>query len=200
MSKRAFFVALGIPRGAPPEAIQVAYRRVVTRYRRELEEEEEPTPPPGHFAVMRTYSERRHSALFDEPEPEPLIPQRSRASEVDRFYDGFVPEAVAPARARRDGKDLFVELRLATEEAERGGLFPVHIPVVRRCTVCEDWTVDHRLRCPHCHGAGQVLEDRMVEVAAPPGVQHGQTARLAMEDVGLEDTDMVVWVLVGLLR
>jgi len=195
MSKRMFFVALGVPRGAPSETIQTAYRRVVTRYLHELEAEEEPTLSPERFTVMRTYSERRHAALL-EPEPEPLIPPRGRASEVDRLFDGFVPEAVASTRARREGKDLFVELTLTAEEAARGGLFPIHIPVLRRCTVCEDWDADHRLRCGHCHGVCQTLEDRMVEVTVPPGVHHAQVARLAMEDVGLEHTDLIVRVVV----
>lgn len=197
MSKRTFFVALGVPRGAETDAVKVAYRKLVTRYRDELDEEpeEQPTDPPGRFSVMRPYSERRHNALFEEPEPEPLIPPRSRASEIDRFYDGFVPEVLAPARARREGKDLFVEIRVGPDEAERGGLYAVHIPVVRRCTLCEDWDEDHRLACHHCHGTGQVLEDRMIEVTAPPGVVHGQTARLAMEDVGLAETDLIVRVL-----
>jgi hypothetical protein len=200
--KRAFFVALGVPRGAQPEAIKTAYRRIVTRYRRELELEEadweeEPTQPPAQgFGVMRSYHERRHSALFEEPAAEPLIPPQSRASEVDRFYDGFVPEALTPPRARQKGKDLFVELRFTEDEASRGGLFAVHIPVVRHCPRCNDREEHDRITCHHCHGSGQVLEDRMVEVTAPPGLEHGHTTRVAMEDVGLDDTDLIIRVLI----
>lgn len=192
--KRAFFVALGVPRGVDTEQVRVAYRRVVTRYRRALDGDsvlDEPTEPPLSFAVMRSYSERRHAALFDRPEP--LIPAQS---EVDRHFDGFVPEA-EPLRARRDGKDLYVELRLTGYEARSGGLFPIHIPVVRSCPACRDAAAEEqRLSCTLCHGSGRITEDRMVEVTAPPGVTDGRLARVAMEDVGLGDTDLLVRVIV----
>jgi len=198
MEKRAFFIALGVPRGVEPETIHVAYRRVLTRYRRELEDYlDEPTQPPGRFSVMRTYSERRHAALLEEPDPEPLLPGRGRPTEVDRFFDGYIPEPLVPPKARREGKDLFVELRLTAGEASRGGLFPVHIPVLRRCPSCRDRDEEQRLSCSNCHGKGRVLEDRMVEVTSPPGVNDGQTARVAMDDVGLEHTDLIVRVIVG---
>jgi DnaJ-class molecular chaperone len=195
---RTFFVALGVPRGAEAETIQPAYRRVVTRYRRALETDEEealddPTEPPVSFGVMRTYSERRHGALFDEPEP--LVSDGDR-SEVDRYFDGYVPE-VAPARARRAGKDLYVEIRLDPEEARRGGIFPVHIPVLQRCNACEDHPEEGYLACPVCQGSRRQTVDRMVEVTAPPGVQHGQVERLAMEDVGLDATDLVLLIVVS---
>jgi DnaJ-class molecular chaperone len=198
---RTFYVALGVPRGAETETIQPAYRRVVTRYRRMLEGDDdpedaldEPTEPPLDFRVMRSYSERRHGALFDEPEP--LVNEGAR-SEVDRFYEGFVPE-VAPAKAVRTGKDLYVEIRLDPDEARRGGIFPVHIPVLRRCTACEGHGDEQaQLTCPVCQGSRKVTVDRMVEVTAPPGVTHGQVERLAMEDVGLDATDLVVLILVS---
>ena len=199
--KRTFFIALGVPRGARPEAIHTAYRRVVTRYRRELEsasaEDASARELPTGFGVMRSYSERRHAALFGEPEPEQMIPSGRGASEIDRFYDGFVPETPSPARARREGKDLFVELRLSQDEASSGGIFAVHIPVVRRCPRCEDMDEETRVRCHHCHGTARVLEDRMVEVTAPPGLESGCLTRIAMEDVGLDDTDLIIRVVVS---
>lgn len=196
MKKRAFYVALGIPRDADPEAIQVAYRKVITRYRRLIEAEDmfdEPTQPLLGFGVMRTYSERRHSTIFDEPERLGM----GVGAEVDRFFGGFVPEVVSPPKARRAGKDLFVELRLDGKEARAGGLFPVHIPVVRTCPKCTGWEEREQLACSLCQGTCRVTEDRVVEVSVPPGVAHGQIARIAMEDVGLHDTDLIVHVLLG---
>jgi DnaJ-class molecular chaperone len=195
MQKRAFYIALGIPRGVDEDAVSVAYRKVVTRYRRYLEPEDSPTEPPPRFAVLRSYSERRHAALFDEPEP--MVPPRR--SEVDCFFDGFVPEAVAPPRARRQGKDLYVELRMDDAEAQRGGLFPIHVPVVRRCPVCRDLEGDEAQEqgCTCCGGTRWITEDRMIEVTAPPGVRNGRVARVAMEDVGLGHTDLLVKVIIS---
>lgn len=190
--RRAFFIALGVPKGAPTETIRVAYRRVVNRYRSELTEpEEENTEPPLSFAVMRTYSERRHTTLFDDP-----APATQGESEIDRFYHGYVPE-VMPPRARKEGKDLYVELRLDAEEARVGGLFPVHIPVVKQCPCCSDHSdEEEHLSCTLCHGTHRITEDRMVEVTVPPRVKNRQVARVAMEDVGLGETDLIIHVLV----
>jgi DnaJ-class molecular chaperone len=169
---------------------------------------DEPTEPPLRFGVLRSYSERRHGALFDRPEPLVSRP----ASEVDRYFGGVVPElaeeplvptaspahAHPAARARRAGKDLYVELRVEPEEARRGGIFQIHIPVVTPCPRCSTSTDEEsRLACRLCHGAHQLTTDRVVEVTAPPAVAHGQVARIAMEDVGLEETDLVVVVLIN---
>jgi len=199
MAKRTFYVALGIPRGVDPESIGVAYRKVVSRYREALETEDQPPSrqPQGQitgYSVMRSYSERRHAGRFESPEP--LIPTHGE-TDLDRYFDGFVPEVVAPpARARAEGKDLFVELRLVADEAQRGGLFPVHIPVMRDCPSCTDLDEPQQLTCKQCRGSRRVTEDRTIDVTAPPGVQHGDAARIPMEDVGIEHTDLIVKVIV----
>ncbi len=194
MRHREFYVALGVPRDADAEAIRPAYRKIVTRYRRALDPDAEwlddNTEPTLHFRVMRTYSERRHSALF---EPEPLAQGNS---EVDRFFNGFIPEVEGPTKARRAGKDLYVELRLEPDEARIGGLYPVHIPVIKKCPTCHG-AEDNALLCPLCNGSQRVTEDRMIEVVVPPGVTDGQVVHIAMEDVGLEHTDLVCTLVIS---
>jgi hypothetical protein len=201
MAKRTFYVALGVPRGVDPESIRVAYRKVVSRYRevmKAIEDADEPSRPPPEeiegYAVMRTYSERRHTGRFASPEP--LIPTHGE-TDVDRYFDGFIPEVIAPPpRAQKKGKDLFVELRLVADEAQRGGLFSVHIPVMRDCPSCGDHEEPQQLACKQCKGSRRVTEDRTVDVTAPPGLQHGDSARIPMEDVGIEHTDLIVRVIV----
>jgi len=192
MRHREFYVALGVPRDADADAIRPAYRRIVTRYRRKLDPDQldENTEPALSFRVLRTYSERRHSALF---EPEPLARPNS---EVDRFFNGFVPEVEGPTKARRSGKDLFVELRLEQDEARCGGLFSVHIPVIKDCPACSQ-AGDESLVCSLCNGSHTVTEDRMIEVVVPPGVKDGQVAHIAMEDVGLEHTDLICTLVIS---
>jgi DnaJ-class molecular chaperone len=193
MERRTFYVALGIPRGEDTEMVRLAYRKVVDRYRLELEEEhfDDPTQPPLSFSVLRSYSERRHASVFDAPEG------AVGEAEVDSFFHGYVPD-VLPPKAKRAGKDLYVELRLTKDEAKQGGIFPVHIPVVTRCPACEsDKDEEHALTCRLCAGRRRVTEDHLVEVTSPPGVRDGQTARVAMEDVGLGATDLIINVLIG---
>ena len=136
MKHREFYVALGVPRDADADAVRPAYRKIVTRYRRELDPRNDPheenTEPTLSFRVLRTYSERRHAALFE------LDGAAQGRAEVDRFFNGYVPEVDGGTKARRTGKDLYVELRLDREEARLGGLFPIHIPVIKRCPACQE--------------------------------------------------------------
>lgn len=196
MKHRHFYVALGIPRGADSEAITLAYRRLVVRYQDELDEPSTPddaSSTQGAFAVLRSYSERRHKALMEEA----ASAMPNQQGEVDRFFGGFVPEALVTHKARQAGKDLYVELRLSEAEARSGGLYAVHIPVLRPCPRCTDADEPARIACPACKGSGRITSDHRVDVAVPPGVRHDQFARLAMEDVGLEETDLLVRVLVS---
>lgn len=197
MEHRHFFVALGVPRGMDTASIEVAYRKIVTRYRDTLHNHEEEglsTEQILSFSVLRTYSERRHAALMEQSEDAaPHI-----TGEVDRFFGGHIPEVnEEKRRARVADKDLYVEMRLSPDEARAGGIFPVHIPVVRACIACDEQSEESRLVCKACEGSGRITEDRMIEVTVPPGVQHDQRARVAMQDVGLGHTDLIVHVLVG---
>jgi hypothetical protein len=191
MENRSFFVALGAPRGEDAETICVAYRKVITRYRTELDSTvvEHVSEPILQFSVLRNYSERRHSRLFEKEEP--LVP--SAEVEVDSFFGGFVPE-VLPRRARAAGKDLFVELRLSHDTAKCGGIFPIHVPVLIACPACQGADEESRLGCAPCGGTGRRTTDRMIEVTVPPGVSDGNVARIAMDDVGLPSTDLIVRV------
>ena len=190
MEHRNFFVALGVPKGADTDTVQVAYRKVIARYRDALQEGQQ---APGAFSVLRTYSERRHAALFEHDGP--AVPPAS--GEVDQFYGGFVPEVPGAHRATPAGKDLFVELRISPDDARRGGIFPVHIPVLRPCPSCEENKREEGLVCSACHDTGRITDDHPVEVTVPPDVQNGQVARLAMQDVGLGHTQLIVRVQVS---
>ena len=194
MEHRKFFVALGVPHGADPGQVQTAYRKLVTRYRAPEEPADLHAEDEGPFHVIRSYSERRHAALMEQDAP--ALPEET--GEVDRFFGGFVPEVMdTPARATPTGKDLYVELRLSHAEARFGGLQPVHIPVLRKCPACEEQEEKQRLVCKACGGHGRVYEDHLVEVTVPPRVTDGQRASVAMEDVGLGATTLLVYVSVG---
>ena len=194
MEHRRFFVALGVPRGADPAQVQTAYRKLVTRYRTPVEPDAPPSEVGAPFHVIRSYSERRHAALMERE----LAPVPEECGEVDRFLGGHVPDILdEPTRAQPAGKDLYVELRLSHAEARIGGLQSVHIPVFRRCPACKELEEEQRLVCKACGGSGRVSEDHLIEVTVPPRVTDGQRASVAMEDVGLGATTLLVYVSVG---
>ncbi len=115
-------------------------------------------------------------------------------SEVDDFLGGFVPGVITTGRTASRRKDLYVELILAPDEAARGGLFPLEIPVREPCDNCAGRGNIGAFLCPSCRGSGAVRGRREVEISMPAGVTDGTTARLSLEDIGLSGVDLNVLV------
>ena len=55
---------------------------------------------------------------------------------VDDFFEGFVPGFFTSGHTASHRKDLYVEIVLEPDEAARGGLFPLEIPVAEPCAGC----------------------------------------------------------------
>jgi molecular chaperone DnaJ len=115
-------------------------------------------------------------------------------SAVDEFFEGFVPGFITTGRTASRRKDLYVEVILEPDEAARGGLFPLEIPVREPCDNCAGRGYVGAFLCPSCRGNGTVKGRREVEISMPAGVTDGTTARLSLEDIGLSGVDLNVLV------
>jgi DnaJ-class molecular chaperone len=115
-------------------------------------------------------------------------------SAVDEFFEGFVPGFFTSGRTASRRKDLYVEIVLEPDEAARGGLFPLQIPIREPCENCVGRGYVGLFSCPSCHGNGAAKGQREVEISMPAGVTDGTTARLSLEDIGLNGVDLNVLV------
>ncbi len=115
-------------------------------------------------------------------------------SAVDEFFEGFVPGFFTTGKTASRRKDLYVEIVLDPDEAASGGLFPLEIPVKEPCEGCEGRGNIGVFLCPSCRGNGAVNGRREVEISMPAGIVDGTTARLSMEDIGLDGVDLNVLV------
>jgi molecular chaperone DnaJ len=211
-----YYTALGVSKGADLKKIKKAYREVVKKYHpdvahsregveRFLEVREayetlgdpdkrerydlEQRQTDARVTVMRaTEIVRTRRSYLDDME--------GQFSFVDEFFEGFVPGFFDLERGRIRGKDLYFEAILSPEEARRGGVFPVTVPVSEPCPRCMKTGRVNDLFCPVCSGMGRVRSDRAFSLAVPANVSHGTEMQISMEDIGLQDTSLYIRVLI----
>ncbi len=121
-------------------------------------------PSPGWRAV------RAHLVGYDCFADEIAVDFPSLGRVVDRMRAAFFGAA--------DERDvLAADLELSPEEASRGRIVPLAVPIRTTCATCggrgETWTEP----CGGCEGTGQALQHRPVRLALPAGVSHGARLR-----------------------
>lgn len=78
-----------------------------------------------------------------------------------------------------------LELILTEEEARKGLIIPVTIPIRRICPVCSGTLYSIFSFCDYCHGAGHVVRDVKAKVEIPPRVRNNSRFRIPIQEAGV---------------
>ena len=219
---RDFYVVLGVSRDADAAAIRAAHRRLVRRYHPDcgcasadrfveiqeafetLSDEATRQRYDGELASTAPPSRREEQAPKRRCKPRVLdemhhpVSVRDAADglfdAIDEFMDAWLPGIFTEGRTATRRKDLYVEIVLTPDEAAKGGLFPLELPVREQCKRCGASGHVGYFVCPECQGGGIVSGRRSLEIAMPARVVDGTKACLSLEDVGLRGTDLNVLV------
>jgi len=209
-----YYIVLGVSRGADLKKIKDAYRTIAKRYHPDLSQN---TERAEHFLEVKeayeTLGDEEKRKRYDEElagadlelritrVPEIVRERRSRfeglesfSSRADDFFSGFLPGFFDVEKKRIGEKDLYFEAILTPREAAEGGLFPVTVPVFEVCPRCRNIGMLENLFCPVCMGYGRVQREREFSLSIPPGVRHGTEITLSLEDIGLKDTYLNIFV------
>jgi molecular chaperone DnaJ len=204
---RNYYMVLGVERGADLSQIKHAYRSAIKRYH--PDRFGTGTDPDKFRAAQEAYevlSDRDRRRAYDaqlhrEGIPAQLtrVPRRAAprgkawrdlrdtASLLDDFFEGLVPGFYCRhSRRATVPKELYMEVVLTPEEARRGGIFPVAVPVLQACPDCRGGS-GWALFCATCGGQGAIEERREFNLAIPPDVADGTAAALPLEEIGLRD-------------
>ena len=211
-----YYIVLGVSRGADLNKIKKAYRVIAKKHHPDASASGE---SHEKFLEIReayeTLVDEEKRRKYDEELarqgrevritriPEEISSRRRSAiqemdrtySFVDEFFSGFLPGFFERGEATK-GKDLYLEVILSPEEARRGGLFPITIPVLEPCPQCRRTGLLEEFFCPSCSGRGVVRGEREFSLSIPPHVSHGTQISLSTEDIGLRRVNLHILVLI----
>jgi molecular chaperone DnaJ len=159
-----YYQLLGVPRNASTRAIERAFRRLA----RGLEPQRAAGVNAEGLAELQAAYEtltdadrrRRYDDTLRDDRPAPVdwsLVRHPAASDLRR--------PVAPT-------SLVAELVLGREDARRGAVLPLDIPVSSTCLTCRG-TGGSLFDCPRCGGEGQIARRLPVPVRVPAGTREG---------------------------
>jgi molecular chaperone DnaJ len=210
MAIKNYYAILGVARDETPSGIRAAYRDAVRRTHPDYAGSQS---APAFEAVVeahsvlsdpnrrRDYNERLRREERDRKEPGLLHPfargwaPRSIFADRDAVHPSF--EALAE-RLRRNftgrhvpraerPEELSIEVILTPEEAVRGGILSIGIPVHEICGVCEGTGRNWLFSCPKCGGEGRVSRLQPLPVPIPPELRLGVVPEVSLEALGISN-------------
>lgn len=138
--------------------------------------------------------------------PEPLVPDRislmhdfevtrpSRDEVFERLISNFVESTFASSR---NVDALNLQIRIGTEQAARGGVIALGIPVFYPCPQCRGSGATLGYACYVCGNKGMIEEEEPIEIRIPPMVRHNTTFEVPLRGLGIHNLFLRLRILVG---
>lgn len=221
MAQKDYYVILGIPRNESAGGIRAAYRDLVKRHHpdvagpsgtgrfRDIVEAYEVLSDPArrrdHNDELARW-ERGPSGLVVGPVAEAVgcAPGSifDRAANVQpslgELFECYIRNFTGSSSPKADQEEgLNIEVVLTAEEAVRGGVLPITVPVYEPCPSCQGTGVDWPFRCLTCGGTGLVEERETVRVRIPPRSRPGTVIELPLRGLGIHNLYLRIHLLVG---
>lgn len=216
-TNKDYYVILGISRTESESGIRAAFRELAKRYHPDRvgpqgtplfqdiveayqvlsdpvrrkhynqglrQAEGQPEPPTEPITTGRS------------PQAEPLVPepwsllrgvlrmQPSCEALQERLRRHFTGRRVPPGE--REAR-LNLEVILSPDEALRGGMVPIGVPVFYPCPACGGSGRDWRFPCSLCRAHGLIEEEKVVRVPLPPLVRDGTIVEVPVRRVGMQN-------------
>ena len=106
---------------------------------------------------------------------------RPSRGEVTRAFER---EYLGPARKARSVRAVNVDVVLAPQQAEAGGVIPFHVPAATPCASCHGTGQTGFFHCDTCGGAGASWTDARVDVVVPRGTRPGTSIPVSLAPLG----------------
>lgn len=183
-----YYRILGVSRGASPDEIKRAFRRLARRHHPDVSNEPDAARFREIVEAYETLSDERRRRVYD---ARLAADSRQWAERPEWFADEIAIDfpSVAPVIERiratflepdERAVRLSAEIELSLREAIEGTVVPLDVPVTRPCAQCggrgEVWMEP----CAACRGTGEYLSVHPIQVTLPPGVRHGARFRVEL--------------------
>ena len=185
-----FYQVLGIGQDANLDEIKKAYREAAKRYHPDVSAK--PKDEQKFLEVLEAYetlSDPERRSLYDQSlnekvrrpyiKPPFFSPNESVEAKPDLFSEIdriFTPHSFLSFYEVKEA-DLYIEILLTFEEAQRGGHFFLKIPVWQKCSRCNGSGIRRDLICGLCRGQGKRRIEKKIELNIPPGIRDGMRVR-----------------------
>jgi molecular chaperone DnaJ len=163
--------------------------RLRSRYNHELGEPvavQGSGPPPRAEEVTPTASRPLGP---EEPWADPISLTRdfdTLRPSFEALFDRLIHDFTGTGAPKGERVEpLTLEVILSPEEAARGGVLPVDLPVFRHCAACGGRGQEPLLPCPACEGRGVERTELPVRVTVPAGVRDHEVIETGLEGIGI---------------
>jgi hypothetical protein len=226
MALKDYYLILGVPRTETARGIQKAFRELVKQLHpdrvgpqgtaafQDLVEAYQVLADPArrqayHHRLLQTETPAQGAAVprrvWNWPQPEPLVPERRFGLRdfltIQPSFDALQARLLrnftglgVPKGERVEA--LNVEICLSPEEAWRGGIIRLGVPVFSPCQRCAGQGREWGFRCLACLGQGMLEGEGDVTVRIPPGVQHGTVLEVPVQQLGLHNFYLRLYIAV----
>jgi DnaJ-class molecular chaperone len=209
-----YYVILGVPLDAAPDEIRSAYRKLAMRYHPDRQGESGPSAFQDISEAYGVLSDPSRRARYDHElrgrrQSEAFAPVSSRAHDPEPLISEPVdivgqPETIRPSveallerlgrnfaslgtpKAERE-EPLNFELIMSPEEAQRGVLVPIQVPVFSICFECGGMGRNWVFPCAECDGEGRTVYREEVNVRVPRGIRDGTVIEVSLKGLGIRN-------------
>jgi len=176
MDKRDYYEVLGVARGASPEDIKKAYRKLAMQYHPDVTKEDPKVAEERFKEVSEAYevlADENKRKLYDQYGHAGVSSQFQNGnfnwSDFSHYGDirdifgdmggfGNIFDMFFGGRQRTGGRDMRMDVEISLEEAYRGTKRRLTVPKFEQCEPCKGTGAKGGkvVACPACGGAGQV--------------------------------------------
>jgi molecular chaperone DnaJ len=175
---RDLYEVLGVPKGASPEEIKKAYRRLARQYHPDVNKEDGAEDQFKEIAsAYEVLSDENKRARYDRFGPAGVNPQAGGfgdagfgfgdLNDIFDFVSGFAgfsgQTRRGAGRRPRQGRDIRYDLNLTFEEAIFGADKEIEVARLETCDKCQGNGAEPGTtprRCPECNGTGELRRPR----------------------------------------
>jgi len=227
MATKDYYLILGVSRTESTGGIRDAFRELAKRYHpdrvgptgtsffQDIVEAYQVLSDPER---RKHYNQGLyHAGAGEEARPEPIVVRQGPWSEplvpeprsilrdfhtfgpsfdalFERFQRNFIHRGV-PKAERLQGLNL--EAVLSPDEAVRGGVTSLGVPVFYPCPACGGAGHDWLFNCGYCHGQGMIEEEEAVRIHIPPMVREGTILEVPVRGLGSHNFYLRLHIRIG---
>jgi DnaJ-class molecular chaperone len=211
MERKTYYMILGVSRTESDRGIRAAYRDLAKKLHpdvageqatRSFQEISEAYGVLSDPKRRREYNDKLSRAedgsivpvrrsprepLVREPitilgNPDGILP--SFEAMYDRFLRNFIGIGVPKSEHL---ESLNFEVVLTPEEASRGCVVPIDVPVFRRCPQCRGSGHDWVFPCTYCQQQGMIEDEEQLPIRIPPMTPSGSTYEILLRGLGIHN-------------